>query len=146
MKRILICGLPDSGKTWISSRLSAALKIPHNNADQIRKKLDDWDFSYEGRLRQAKRMSQLNGVLDFVCPLQEFRDLVKPDYIIWMDKKNSRYEDTNKIFEPLNKYDIRITKWITESLLYKCLEDINHGMMDIPNFSKELTEKLARLQ
>ena len=64
------------------------------NADAVRKEYNDWDFSEEGRIRQAKRMSGLADKLkkegnfviaDFVCPLPKSRDLFNPDFIIWMD-------------------------------------------------------------
>ena len=55
--KILICGLPGSGKTWLAERL---IKVIENcawyNADIVRKSANDWDFSMEGRIRQANRM------------------------------------------------------------------------------------------
>ena len=62
-KRILIMGLPGTGKTTLANELVKFLPIIHLNADEIRKYFDDWDFSKEGRLRQAKRMKRLS---DFV--------------------------------------------------------------------------------
>ena len=143
--KILICGLSGSGKTWLASRLSNSLNIPHHNADEIRKELNDWDFSCEGRFRQAKRMKSKNGILDFICPLQKFRDYVDADYTIWMDMHNCKYEDTIKMFEQPIKYDLRITKWITENQLYKCLEDFNPGIKDTPNLLRELSIRQAKL-
>ena len=144
--KILICGLSSSGKTWLSTRLSKVLKLTHHNADDIRRELDDWDFSYQGRLRQAQRMKDRKGILDFICPLEEFRDLVRADYMIWMDKHECKYEDTIKIFERPKKYDLRIRQWITEDQLYRCLEGFNHGIQDTPSFLSELSKRLAKLQ
>jgi adenylylsulfate kinase len=143
--KILVCGLPNSGKSWLASRLSKILDLPHHNADEIRRELNDWDFTHEGRLRQARRMKERNGILDFICPLEEFRDYVKPDYIVWMDKHECTYEDTIKMFEQPIKYDLRITKWITEDQLYKCLGGFNPGIKDTPSFLSELSKRLAKL-
>ena len=55
MKKILIMGLPGSGKTTLASKLVPLIKAKWINADEVRKAADDWDFSEEGRKRQAKR-------------------------------------------------------------------------------------------
>ena len=55
--KILVCGLPGSGKTWLAERLIK--HIDHcawYNADFLRKFANDWDFEIEGRMRQANRM------------------------------------------------------------------------------------------
>lgn len=140
MKSILIIGLPTSGKTTFAKKLHELLK-PHSNlhnADEIRKEFDDWDFSYEGRKRQASRMKNLklldlknryNSILDFVCPLQEFREIVNPDLIVWMNTiQQSPYEDTNKIFEPPIKCDFAIKSFdqfdpILANLLLTCMHE-----------------------
>ena len=57
MKIILIMGLPGAGKTTLANELSKLIKSKRLNADEIRKAANDWDFSKEGRTRQAKRMS-----------------------------------------------------------------------------------------
>ena len=59
MKIILIMGLPGSGKTTLATELAPLIKAKRINADEVRKKANDWDFSEEGRKRQAKRMSDL---------------------------------------------------------------------------------------
>ena len=111
--RILVMGLPGSGKTTISTKLARQTGFTHLNADEVRKQYDDWDFSPSGRRRQAERMANLsengNFILDFVCPRPRFIDLVKPDYVIWMDTiTESRFEDTNAMFMEPRKYNIRI--------------------------------------
>ena len=78
MKKILIMGLPGSGKTFMAEALKEYLEIHGEradcgemlpitgfnaqvtwfNADEIRKKYNDWDFSKEGRIRQSLRMAQ----------------------------------------------------------------------------------------
>ena len=107
-------GLPNSGKTHLASRLAKILGYKHINADRVRKNADDWDFSLEGRLRQAKRMATLsvegNCVVDFVCPTEETRTLFNADFIVWMDTiSSSRYADTNNIFVPPTSYDVRVS-------------------------------------
>ena len=111
-------GLPGSGKTTLAKKIVTMFKAKWLNADDIRKKYNDWDFSFKGRIRQAKRLSQLadqfrkNGhtvVTDFVCPTPELRKIFKPDYLIWMDTiKKGRFEDTNKLFIPPQKFNFKV--------------------------------------
>ena len=146
MSRILIMGLPGAGKTYLAQALKTYLetngdlyKINPNrllnyeaiptpsmlrvgvdwfNADDVRKKFNDWDFSKEGRIRQSLRMFQFalecSGeyvICDFVAPLVEMRNNFKADWTIWVDTIDSgRYEDTNKMFVPPEVYDFRVTE------------------------------------
>ena len=151
--KILIMGLPGSGKTWLGERISKHFSIPFWDADDVRRIYNDWDFSIAGRAMQTERMRTLAEIDDisisaYVCPLPALRHNFNPDKLIWMDTiEEGRYEDTNKLFHPpLKIYDLRITKWIDENQLFKCLDDINHGIKDTQNFSKELIEKLDKLQ
>lgn len=146
-------GLPGSGKTWLASRISKHFSIPFWDADDVRRIYNDWDFSIAGRAMQTERMRTLAEIDDisisaYVCPLPALRHNFNPDKLIWMDTiDEGRYEDTNKLFHPpLKIYDLRITKWIDENRLSKCLDDINHGIKDTQNFSNELIEKLDKLQ
>lgn len=118
IKKILIMGLPGSGKSFLSKSLAKDIKGIWLNADSVRKKFADWDFSLEGRKRQALRMSKLASfyikkkkivVADFICPLNITRKIFKPDLLVWMDTiKKGRFNNTNKIFFPPKKYDLRI--------------------------------------
>lgn len=118
--KILIMGLPGAGKTHLANKLVPILDAIHLNADEVRARYDDWDFSNEGRLRQADRMTKLadeanlagrHAVVDFVCPTAETRKIFNPDFTIWVDTiKSGRFEDTNNIFVSPDKYDFRITK------------------------------------
>lgn len=143
--KILVMGLPGSGKTTLSKQLAHHFMIPHMNADVIRELYNDWQFDYEGRQRQAARMRQYWGILDFVCPTEYLRRVTQPDYIIWMDTvKQSKFEDTNKLFEPPDVYDIRIKKWIGQNQLDKCLEDFNPGIKGIKSFLNESLPTLVK--
>ena len=137
-QRILIMGLPGSGKTYFAERLKryledhirpinenslrpiadAQVAVTWLNADEIRKRYNDWDFSHEGRIRQSQRMRDLAdaadadyAIVDFVAPLSEMRNNFKADWTIWIDTiERGRFEDTNKMFVPPEVYDFRITE------------------------------------
>ena len=112
-------GLPGSGKTTLANELAPKLNAERLNADEVRKEANDWDFSEEGRVRQAKRMAELAKkikktgnylVADFICPTQEARDLFPADYIVWVDTiKEGRFDDTNKMFVKPKKFNCQVT-------------------------------------
>lgn len=110
-------GLPGSGKTTLAKKLKASLKADWLNADKVRKKYKDWDFSRKGVLKQAKRMKILAGkskkkfvIADFICPFTKGQKIFNPDYLIWMDTiKRGRLSTFNKSFQKPKKYNFRIT-------------------------------------
>ena len=111
-------GLPGSGKTTLAEELAPLLNAKRLNADEVRKEANDWDFSEEGRKRQATRMADFalklkeegNFVIaDFICPTPEARALFPADFIVWVDTiKEGRFDDTNKMFVKPDKYDFHV--------------------------------------
>ena len=178
MKKILIMGLPGAGKTFMAEALKKCLEastdIPVEklaqcevvptfwrpnvkwfNADEIRKRYNDWDFSREGRIRQSIRMAEFalssNAdyvICDFVAPLPEMRHNFKADWVIWMDTIDAgRYEDTNKAFVPPDVYDFRVTekdasKW-SDFIADHIIHDRRRPRFD---WRKETVQMLGRWQ
>ena len=134
MKIILIMGLPGAGKTTLANELATLIKSERLNADEIRKAANDWDFSEEGRTRQAKRMSEAalkiksegnNVIADFICPTAEARKLFPADYIVWVDTiKEGRFEDTNQMFVKPEKYNFHVTSQDAQLWAPKIFEDL----------------------
>lgn len=143
-EKILVMGLPGSGKTMLANKLKIYLEenscvdhipswrlstrelppthyscsVDWFNADEIRKRFNDWDFTRDGRIRQSLRMAEFAVncnkdyvICDFVAPLPEMRHNFKANWVIWMDTiAASQYDDTNKVFVPPDIYDFRITE------------------------------------
>ena len=180
-QRILVMGLPGSGKTYFSERLKKYIednssvdtmplermaqhemqpikytsKVDWFNADDIRKRFNDWDFSKEGRIRQSIRMFDFaincTGdfvICDFVAPLVEMRNNLKADWTIWMDTIDAgRFEDTNKAFVAPEQYDFRITEQNAEKWVELVGDHILHNRRR-PRFDwqKETVQMLGRWQ
>ena len=133
MKIILIMGLPGAGKTTLANELSKLIECKRLNADDIRKAANDWDFSEEGRKRQARRMSDAalkikkegnNVIADFICPTPAARELFPADYIIWVDTiKEGRFEDTNQMFVKPEKFNFHVTTQDAKLWASKIKED-----------------------
>lgn len=134
--KILIMGLPGAGKTTLALNLIRLLSpnVLWLNADEIRKKYDDWDFSHEGRIRQSQRMRDIAEksdkkyiIADFVCPLPEMRKIYDADFTVWVDTiKEGRFEDTNKAFIQPETYDVRVTEQDAGKWAKVIYEKISH--------------------
>jgi len=137
--KILIMGLPGSGKTTLAQTLVPMFNAVLLNADEVRKEANDWDFSKDGRTRQSLRMRSLaetavgdnrTVVADFICPTEKTREHFGADYVIWMDTiKEGRFEDTNKMFEAPSKYDFKVTHMEADMWAFLIKQDIleKHG-------------------
>jgi adenylylsulfate kinase len=180
-KKILIMGLPGAGKTFLATALKKYIEENSNiknfpmdrainmermpttykcsvdwfNADEIRKKYNDWDFSREGRIRQSLRMAEFAlkcssdyVICDFVAPLVEMRNNFKADWTIWVDTiDQGRFDDTNKAFIPPEVYDFRITEQNAD----KWAEFIGQHILDnrrrpVFDWKKETVQMLGRWQ
>ena len=127
-------GLPGSGKTTLANELAPLLNAKRLNADEVRKEANAWDFSEEGRTRQAKRMADFalklkqDGnfvVADFICPTPEARALFPADFVVWVDTiKEGRFDDTNKMFVNPDKYDYHVTTQDAKNWAPKIIKEI----------------------
>ncbi len=115
---ILVTGLSGSGKSTLAGKIAKEFDGTHYNADEIRAKHNDWDFSAEGRSRQMLRMYQLKNatqglvILDFICPRETSRLFIAPDLTIFMDTvPESKYADTDSIYEKPERPDIHVKSW-----------------------------------
>lgn len=144
MSKILIFGLPGAGKTYLAERLQKEIDTAWYNADEVRKMADDWDFSDEGRSRQANRMKTFadfekgngrNVICDFVCPFESAREHFEADITIWLNTiEEGRFEDTNKVFQNPNEdnVDFVITKdtWWEENHVNSWIDKIKTKLQE----------------
>jgi hypothetical protein len=173
-QRILIMGLPGSGKTFLATALKKYIEnnsdffnspaetlcgsratVAWFNADDVRKRYNDWDFSPEGRIRQSHRMRELAdasgddfAICDFVAPLVEMRNNFKADWTIWVDTiEQGRFEDTNRAFVVPDVYDFRVIeqnadRW-AEFIGEHILENRRRPVFD---WQRETVQMLGRWQ
>ena len=158
--KILIMGLPGAGKTYLAQHILDHLQqerktVSWLNADDVRKKYNDWDFSYEGRIRQSHRMRELADsmttdyvICDFVAPLPEMRNNFKADWTVWVDTiDKGRFEDTNKVFTPPEVYDFRITEQNAEKWSeFVAVHILGNTRRPVFNWQRETAQMLGRWQ
>ena len=111
-KKILIMGLPGSGKTSLARLLAPMFNAVLINEDEVRKEANDFDLSEVGRSIHTNRMKRLadeaiqnnrNVIADFDCSIEHAREDLNADYIIWMDTiKESK-------LEPPKNFDFKVT-------------------------------------
>jgi hypothetical protein len=137
-RKILIMGLPSAGKTTLSKVLAPRLNAVHFNADEVRANINkDLGFTEEDRVEHARRMGwlcdqviQVGGyaIADFICPTRAARDAFSvggEPFVIWVDRiKQGPFGDTNKMFMPPERYDLRVTPegtpeyWAEQAMLH----------------------------
>lgn len=115
---VLLTGLSGSGKTTLAEKIVYEFGGTHFNADTIRAEHNDWDFSFEGRDRQVKRMIALKErteglvILDFICPKESSRKFINADLTIFLDTiTSSKHLDTDKIYERPLSPEIHVKEW-----------------------------------
>ena len=112
-------GLPGSGKTTLAEKLVTRLNAAWFNADAVRQDIyAELGFDPQDRIEHATRMGKLckwatlgggYAIADFVCPTEETREAFDADFVVWVDRiQEGRYEDTNKMFEQPEHYDVRL--------------------------------------
>jgi adenylate kinase family enzyme len=149
---IQIIGLPGSGKTTLAKAIKERTNAIHLNADEVRSDISsDLGFSLDARYEQARRLGAIARLLskqghvvvvDFVCPTNKTRDAFgKSDVLIWMNTlAESRYLDTNFIWESPKEYDMAIDN-LSDTWVDKIIKNFN-----LFDWSAPTTLQLGRYQ
>jgi adenylylsulfate kinase len=127
-------GLPGSGKTWLAERLQKHLECAWFNADKVREMANDWEFSDDARIRQARRMANIADyekgcgrtvICDFVCPTEMTRYIFDADLTVWMNTiVAGRFQDTNKMFEEPTDFDYLIENFMSDEEIKQMADNL----------------------
>jgi adenylylsulfate kinase len=127
-------GLPGSGKTWLAERLQKHLECAWFNADKVREMANDWEFSEDARIRQARRMANIADyekgcgrtvICDFVCPTEMTRYIFDADLTVWMNTiVAGRFQDTNKMFEEPTDFDYLIENFMSDKEIKQMADNL----------------------
>lgn len=112
--KVLIYGLPGSGKTRLATKLKEYLgKVVELHED------DNEDFSAEGFVRQGQQLkrkcdeSTFKGkiaIAEFIAPFETLRTDFDADFIVFMNTiTKSENADVDSVFEPGKDYDYKVT-------------------------------------
>jgi adenylylsulfate kinase len=139
---ILIMGLSGSGKSELAKELHSLLQenemsSTRINGDEVRESYKDWDFSPEGRIRQAERMARLSKkseaqfvIADFIAPTKQARNIFNPDMLIWLDTvKSSKYTNTDVVFQNPKNYHFKINKKNSKKWAKTIFDKINKDLL-----------------
>lgn len=118
-RKILVMGLPGSGKSAFTRALAPMLNAVVFNNDEVRANINrDLGFSMDDRIEQARRMGWLCdrvvdsggiAIADFICPTPETRAAFGEAFTVFMDRiGSSQFDDTNRLFVPPARYDVRV--------------------------------------
>lgn len=123
VRKILIMGLPGTGKTTLTRVLAPLLGAVVFNGDEVRAGISrDLGFSHDDRLEHARRMGWLcdqvvaaggTAIADFVCPTAAtrvaFGNTIGETFVIWVNRiAAGRFEDTNRMFEPPRRGEVHL--------------------------------------
>lgn len=119
-RKILICGISGSGKTYLSKLLAPAIGAIHLNNDEIRNGPHiNFGWTLGERVSHAFRVGQwadmlvaqgYDVIVDMICPTVQAREALNPDYVIYMGTETvSQYPDTDELFVKPTDADYIVT-------------------------------------
>ena len=118
-------GRPGQGKTEIAKKISESLPGSlYINSEEERVKAKDIDYSIDGQSRHTYRLLEIarknrsdNIVIDMSCPLEDSREILNPDVIVWVDKENATVLPAwEEQFQAPSLYDFRIRRVEDETI------------------------------